>query len=125
MEHIMLENSLHKKSGFRHFGFDNPSPSDNNPVYGYEMWVVIPDNFDVPDPLVIKQFNGGLYASISTKMSEIGERWQQLCNWVKDSNKYDVDFSFQCLEECIDFETFISGDDNAQQLDLLEPIKLK
>lgn len=125
MKKFILDNSLHKKSGFRHFGFNNPCPSENNPVYGYEIWVTIPEDFDVPKPLVKKQFEGGLYASINTKMGEIGERWQQLYNWVKNSDKYDVDFSFQWLEECIDFESFISVDENAQQLDLLEPIKLK
>lgn len=125
MNKYVLKNSLHKKSGFRHFGFNNPSPSENSPVYGYEIWVAIPADFDVPKPLVKKQFEGGLYASITTKMGEIYERWQQLSNWVIHSDKYDADFSCQCLEECIDFETFISGDENAQQLDLLEPIKLK
>lgn len=125
MNKFILENSLHKKSGFRHFGFNNPSPSENNSVYGYEIWVAIPVDFDVPKPLVKKQFEGGLYASITTKMGEIGECWQQLYNWAINNDKYDVDFSFQWLEECNDFETFISGDENAQQLDLLEPIKLK
>jgi DNA-binding transcriptional MerR regulator/predicted transcriptional regulator YdeE len=124
MNKFVLENSLHRKSGFRHFGFNNPSPSENNPVYGYEMWVAIPENFEVHEPLVKKQFGGGLYASISTKMGEIGDRWQQLYNWAKNNDKYDVDFSFQWLEECTDFETFISGDESAQQLDLLEPISL-
>jgi predicted transcriptional regulator YdeE len=89
------------------------------------MWVAIPAGFDVPEPLVKKEFEGGLYASVATKMGEIGERWQQLYNWVLSSDRYAVDFSFQWLEECIDFETFISGNENAQQLDLLEPIKLK
>ncbi|MBU5677680.1 effector binding domain-containing protein [Alkaliphilus sp. MSJ-5] len=125
MNKFILENSLHKKSGFRHFGFNNPSPSENNPVYGYEIWVSIPEDFNVPKPLEKKQFEGGLYASITTKMGEIGERWQQLYSWVKNNDKYDVDFSFQWLEECSDFETFISSDESAQQLDLLEPIKLR
>jgi len=125
MNKFVLKNSLHKKSGFRHFGFNNPNPSINSPVYGYEMCVVIPADYDVPKPLVKKQFDGGLYASIPTKMGEIGERWQQLYEWVKNSDKYEVDSGFQCLEECIDFETFISGDENIQQLDLLEPIKCK
>lgn len=124
MNKFILENSLHRKSGFRHFGFNNPSPSENNPVYGYEMWVAIPEDFEVHEPLVKKQFGGGLYASISTKLGEIGDRWQQLYNWAKNNDKYDVDFSFQWLEECTDFETFISGDESAQQLDLLEPISL-
>lgn len=29
---FVLDNSLHKESGFRHFGFNNPNPSENNPV---------------------------------------------------------------------------------------------
>jgi hypothetical protein len=121
---FVLDNNLHKRSGFRHFGFNNPSPKDGNPVYGYECWVTVPDDFDVPEPLVKKHFNGGLYASISTYMNEIGERWQMLYDWCKNSDKYDVDFSFQWLEECsMDFETFVSGKE--QQLDLLEPIKLR
>ena len=125
---FVLENNLHKRSGYRNFGFNNPSPSEGKSVYGYEMWVTIPESFDVPKPLVKKQFNGGLYASISTQMNEIGERWQLLYNWCKNNDKFDVDSSLQCLEECsMDFETFISGNDAGlvNQLDLLEPIKLK
>ena len=125
---FVLDNNLHKRSGYRNFGFNNPSPADGNPVYGYEMWVTVPDDFVVPEPLVKKQFGGGLYASVSTTMSEIGERWKMLYNWCKDSDNYEVDFSVQCLEECsMDFEMFISEQvaDGIKQLDLLEPIKHK
>ena len=125
---FVLENNLHKRDGYRFFGFNNPSPSEGNPIYGYEMWVTIPNDFTVPEPLVKKQFIGGLYASISTRMNEIGERWQLLYNWCKDNDKYDTDFSFQWLEECcMDFEVFISdaSSDREKQLDLLEPIRLK
>ena len=125
---FVLENNLHKRDGYRFFGFNNPSPSEGNPVYGYEMWVTIPDDFAVPEPLEKKQFSGGLYASISTHMNEIGERWQLLYNWCKDNDKYDIDFSFQWLEECcMDFEVFISDNvsDSEKQLDLLVPIRVK
>ena len=124
---FVLENNLHKRSGFRHFGFNNPSPGEGSPIYGYEMWVTIPDDFEVPAPLEKKQFGGGLYASVPTNMNEIGERWGQLYHWCENSNKYDVDFSHQWLEECMDFKAFISDevDDSAKQLDLLHPIKEK
>ncbi|MCL2003604.1 MAG: effector binding domain-containing protein [Oscillospiraceae bacterium] len=125
---FVLENHLHKRDGFRFLGFNNPSPSQDSPVYGYEMWVTVPEGFDVPEPLVKKHFGGGLYASVSTHMNEIGERWGLLHNWVESSGKYEVDFSFQWLEECcMDFETFISDSvpDSEKQLDLLEPVKLK
>ena len=125
---FVLENNLHKRSGYRNFGFNNPSPSAGSPAYGYEMWVTIPEDFDVPQPLKKKQFGGGLYASISTNMNEIGERWYLLYEWCKHSEKYAVDSALPCLEECtMDFETFITEQvsDGEKQLDLLEPIKLK
>ena len=125
---FVQKNKLHKRSGYRFFGFNNPSPAKENPVYGYEMWVTIPENLDVPQPLVKKQFSGGMYASISTHMNEIGERWKLLYDWCKTSDKYEVDRSLQWLEECaMDFETFISDQvsDSEKQLDLLAPIKLK
>ena len=92
------------------------------------MWVTIPNDFNVPAPLVKKQFGGGLYASISTTMSEIGERWRLLYEWCNNSDKYEADLSYQWLEECtMDFEAFISEhiSDREKQLDLLEPIKIK
>jgi DNA-binding transcriptional MerR regulator/DNA gyrase inhibitor GyrI len=125
---FVLENNLHRRNGYRYFGFNDPNPSAGNPIYGYEMWVTIPDDFRVPQPLVKKQFGGGLYASISTQMNEIGERWKLLNDWCKNNDKYAHDFSFQWLEECsMDFETFVSEKikDSDKQLDLLEPIKLK
>jgi len=125
---FVLDNNLHTRDGYRHFGFNNPSPSGSNPVYGYEMWVTIPEDFIVSAPFVKKQFGGGLYASVPTTMSEIGERWGQLHAWCESSDKYNVDFSHQWLEECsMDFETFISDliPDSEKQLDLLEPIETK
>ena len=125
---FVLENKLHKRSAYRYFGFNNPIPMGGKAVYGYEMWVTIPEDFKVPQPLVKKQFGGGLYASISTQMNEIGERWKLLNEWCESSETCDADFSFQWLEECtMDFETFISDKvrDSDKQLDLLEPIKLR
>lgn len=123
MNSFIFENSLHKRAGFRHFGFNNPSPSEGNPVYGYEIWVTIPEEMDVPAPFEKRYFSGGLYASAPTTLQEIGERWMQLYHWAKNSEEYDVDFSFQWLEECVDFEAFISAPEAKKQLDLLEPIK--
>ena len=125
---FVLSNELHKKSGFRSFGFNNPDPSEDNPTYGYETWVIIPEDFTVPMPFVKKHFNGGLYASISATLNEIGERWTQLYNWCENNDKYEFDASNQWLEELsMDYEEFISEQtsDREKQLDLLMPIKHK
>ena len=123
---FVLENNLHQRSGFRNFGFNNPNPSEGNPVYGYELWATIPDDFEVPAPLEKKQFGGGLYASIPTNMNEIGERWGQLHQWCQSSEAVQPTDSHQWLEECLDFEMFFTGQvDDSGQLDLLHPIKEK
>jgi hypothetical protein len=125
---LVLGNALHKKSGFRSFGFNNPDPSEDSPTYGYETWVTIPEDFNVPAPFIKKHFDGGLYASISATLNEIAERWTQLYEWCENNDKYDVDSSIQWLEELsMDYEEFISEQtsDGEKQLDLLMPIKQK
>ena len=124
---FVLGNNLHKKSGFRSFGFNNPDPSEDSPTYGYETWVTIPDDFDVPAPFVKKQFEGGLFASVSATLTNIGERWIQLYEWCESSDKYACDADKrQWLEELsMDYEEFISEQtpDREKQLDLLIPIR--
>jgi len=123
---FVLENGLHKRSGYRAFGFSNPEPTEDSPVYGYELWVTIPDDFEPPAPLVKKHFGGGLYASISTQLNEVGERWGMLYEWAVQSEKYEGDFSLQWFEEQVmDYETFMSEHvpDSEKQLDLLLPVK--
>jgi len=125
---FVLENNLQNRSGYRSFGFNNPDPSEDSPVYGYELWVTIPEDFDVPTPFVKKQFGGGLYASISAQLNEIGERWESLYEWSTQNSRYEGDFSLQWFEEQVmDYETFMSKQvpDSEKQLDLLLPIKLK
>lgn len=125
MTSFILENNLQEWSGFRHIGFNNPDPTEGNPVYGYEIWIAVPDDFEIPAPLEKKRYEGGLYASISTRIGEIGERWMRLFNWAQTSEKYDCDESRQWLEECVDFDSFLSENEMDRQLDLLVPIRLR
>ena len=125
---FVLENNLHKRSGHRSFGFNNPDPSEDSPIYGYELWITIPKDFEPPAPFIKKQFNGGMYASISAQMNEIGERWEALYKWSTQSEKYEGNFSAQWLEEQVmDYETFMSEQvpDSEKQLDLLLPVKFR
>lgn len=128
---FIVENSLHKKLGFRHFGFNNPDPQEGNSIYGYEMWVVVPEDYVIPEPLYRKEFKGGLFAAIPTQMTVIGERWKELWDWVFNNQKYEADWHPESdrrwLEECIDYNSFNSSeiDEEDKQLDLLAPIKLK
>lgn len=123
---LIVEYSLDKKPGFRQFGFGFNNSSGE---YGYEMLVTVPEDFRVPEPFIRKEFNGGLFAALPTYLTIIGERWDQLNEWLCENEDYELDWHPEILrdylEECIDYKTFSSKEteDSKKQLDLLLPIK--
>lgn len=121
------------KPDLRVFGFNNPCDPNENGEYGYEFWVTIPENMDVPEPLVKKTFPGGLYAAHSIQMGNFHE-WQLLSEWVKNSEDYELDVREPLgmagsLEEHLNTYHYYmhQSPETAQftQLDLLIPIKAK
>ncbi len=119
------------KPDLRMFGFNNPSPVGNE-TYGYEFWVTIPDDLDIPAPLQKKHFEGGLYAAHCIKMGDFHE-WQLLGQWVMSNGEYEYDAREPlgmngCLEEHLNAYSYFAGDEMTAkfvQLDLLTPIKVK
>ncbi|MEG1254276.1 effector binding domain-containing protein [Clostridium sp.] len=125
--------NLHKsKPDLRLYGFNNPCPKDSHEIYGYEFWITIPDDMDVPEPLEKKHFHGGLYAAHCIKMGDFNE-WQLIHDWVDNSDEYTFDHREPLgmggsLEEHLNAYTFYQTDkENAdfKQVDLLIPIKTK
>jgi len=116
----------------RHFGFNAPNPVDETGAHGYEMWVTIPDDMDVPAPLVKKRFEGGLYAAHMIPFGAF-EEWGWLSEWVQNNLKYEGnsgDRGYECmwglLEEHLNYANHALLDDTEPegiQLDLLHPIK--
>ena len=131
MNKFIEDNDILNQSGFRHFGFNDPDPQVGKDEYGYQMWVVINKDMDVPEPLWKIEFDGGLYAGLVTTMDVIGERWKKLWQWSLNNEEYEVDWNPSnyriCLEECMDYLTFNdpSIPFEKKQLDLLTPIKKK
>ncbi len=131
MSKFILDNNIKEMEGFRHFGFNNPNPTEGSSVYGYEMWAVIPNEFDVPAPLWKKEFSGGLFASMVCTIADIGDRWQKLYSWTMESTKYEIDYlpgtDRVGLEETINYDDFNSPKTlpAEMQLDLLIPIKAR
>ena len=120
-----------KLVGFRHFGFNNPDPQEGKSEYGYEIWVTVDKDYEGVNSRIYK---GGLYASITTIMPDIGKTWGKLYNLVKEDDRYDFAYTEpkddgvsdnQWLEECTDYEFFFieESDESSKQLDLLMPIK--
>lgn len=135
---FVLESGLLKiKPDARSFGFDCPQ---GEPVVGeqsrmYEMWVSIPDHMEVPEPLVKRTFDGGLYAAHVLRAWNF-EDWRLLKEWVNASDKYDNDWcsprwissetvAGQGFEETLNFYNFVQKGSKMEdlQLDLLFPIK--
>lgn len=120
------------KPDLRHYGFNHPNPKDETGYHGYEMWVTIPDDMEVPTPLVKKHFAGGLYAAHMIPMGNFNE-WEWLFDWVSKSEKYlfagdikDQEHMCGLLEEHLNYVGHIQLENTEpedMQLDLLMPIR--
>ncbi|HEX2946950.1 MAG TPA: MerR family transcriptional regulator [Clostridia bacterium] len=128
------------KPDARSFGFDCSQGAagigENSHVY--EVWVSVPDNMEIPAPLVRREFSGGLYAAHVLRAWDFQD-WRRLKEWVDASDKYDNDWGSprwespetafgQGFEETLNFYNYIQKHDSEMsylQLDLLFPIKEK
>lgn len=114
----------------RNFGFNNPDGiPDNDDGHGYERWISIPDDLEVPAPLVKKHLDGGLYASHMIPMGEWGDEWIWLHDWVDNSDRYvfrwgTVDGVCGWLEEHLNYWSWNDTEETKiNQVDLMIPIK--
>lgn len=114
----------------RNFGFNNPDGiSDEDPAHGYERWISIPDDMEVPAPLVKKHLEGGIYAAHAIPEGAWDEGWLPLHEWVSNSDRFDFRWETVkgvCgwLEEHLnywDWNKKYNGKMN--QIDLLMPVK--
>ncbi len=135
---VMDSDLLKIKPDARSFGFDCSKEATviGEPSHVYEMWVSVPDDMEIPVPLVKRTFNGGLYAAHVLRAWNF-EDWRLLGEWVNASDKYDNDWGAprwtspetvagQGFEETMNFYNYVqNGQMKDLQLDLLFPIKEK
>lgn len=138
VEKFIKESGLYNiKPDARYFGFNHPNPGIlDGGRHGYEVWVTVPDDMEVPAPLVKKHFEGGLYAALTIRFPDF-QRWGDLARWAEEENElYEPNYSELgdeimggCLEEHLNWvycaHTGQFGTDMGGQLDLLLPIKKK
>ena len=118
------------KPDFRVFGFNHDAPD----CHGYETWITIPKELDVPEPFVKKQFGGGLYGAHMIPFGAC-EEWRWLYEWAEASEEYDIDWRAPepmmggMLEESLNYINRYDNEPEAieggLQLDLLIPIRKK
>ena len=123
------------KPDLRHYGFNAPDPVGESNSHGYEMWVTIPEDMEVPAPLTKKYFQGGMYAAHMINIGDFHE-WEWMFQWIGSSEKYEYRNDTSkggenmngLLEECLNYYGHInsSADPYSEtQLDLLMPVKKK
>ena len=84
----------------RFFGFNNPGPTEGNPVCVFEAWVTVDDAVESNDVVSIKRVAGGLYAVITR--GSIDSAWRLVREhfgpWT-EAKGYEHDGEHQWLEE--------------------------
>lgn len=122
-----------RKPDARVYGFNHPNPREDQEHYGYEVWVTIPEDMDVPAPLTKLYFEGGLYAAHMITMGNFHE-WGWLDAWVNQGNERFAannipdggERMFGLLEEHLNFvHNTHFGVSEPGQIDLLYPVRAK
>lgn len=96
------------------FGFDNPVPQVNEKgeqyaskekPYGYEIWITVPDDYEIKGKLKIKKVEAGVYAVISIKnVMNIGLAWKNLFDWITNNENYNFHPKWKGLTKYFDKE---------------------
>ena len=135
LDQFAMEHALPAaKPDTRHYGFNHPNPKDDSGNHGYEAWLTIPDDWDVPAPLVKKRFEGGLYAAHVISFGNFHE-WAWLLDWAEKSDRYafagdmaDQEHMCGLMEEQLNYLTQLRAGNTEpedMQLDLLMPVKAR
>ena len=93
MDEFVRDSGLLKiKPDTRQLGFEHSTGKDYN---GYEVLVSIPDEMEVPEPLVKKTLRGGMYVAV------LDVNWydyKRVYAWITDSQKYQYDGDFTRID---------------------------
>jgi AraC family transcriptional regulator len=89
----------------RFFGFNNPPPSDESAIYGFEVWMTVGDAAEGDELVRITQVQGGAYVAMGATPEELEtgawERFESLlAPWLRE-NWYEQDRTRQWLQEHI------------------------
>lgn len=124
-----------KKPDARMFGFNHPNPGIlEGDIYGYEDWVTIPEDMQLPEPMVKKRFEGGLYAVLTIHFPEF-QFWENLTQWVDENPDFEANYSELgleimggCLEEHLNWVYHAHlgwKEQEPGQIDLMLPVRRK
>lgn len=75
------------------FGFNNPSPTPDQPHYGYEMWMRVDPDTEPAEGVVVKRVPGSRYVVARCKLHDdprgsVSDVWMSLYEWVQESGSH-------------------------------------
>lgn len=87
----------------RFFGFNTePYPTEENPEFGYDFCVSIPESVNIPDYLYEKRLPGGIYAAFTNEGLKMGELWSRIHKGLSNPEwEWEYDNARHPLEEHI------------------------
>jgi len=91
-EFVRGNNIYQIKPDIRQLGFYHPTGDDND---GFEMCVSIPDEIEVPAPLVKKRLRGGMYV---TALDVNWYDYKRVYAWITNSQMYQYDGDFTRID---------------------------
>jgi DNA gyrase inhibitor GyrI len=73
------------------YGFNNPYPTNENPRYGYELWMNVGADVEPEGNIRIGEFMGGLYAITRCEVrgdpgATIPGAWKRLAEWCREND---------------------------------------
>ncbi|MCL2704028.1 MAG: effector binding domain-containing protein [Defluviitaleaceae bacterium] len=98
-EFVRKSGLLQIKPDLRHFGFEHHLLFSEH--RGYDAMVSIPDDMDVPAPLVKKKLRGGMYAAYTTDIGAV-DSWLGMLAWINDSGKYQFCDTYARIEPAVE-----------------------
>lgn len=107
------------------YGFNNPDPSPGNENYGYEQWIVLPEDVTPGvESVETLDYAGGLYAVMEMPVpgpQHLFAHWQKLAAWREDS-PYLFDRSRPYLEHLLNPESVPAGKFDEMRFRLYLPV---
>jgi len=98
MKKFVKDVDLYKlKPDTRSFGWGNTREGH----WVYDVMVSIPNNLEVPAPLIKTAFPGGLYATYTSNPLDFDDMYNVLEKWVENSSEYEKREDATPLEEAI------------------------
>jgi DNA-binding transcriptional MerR regulator/DNA gyrase inhibitor GyrI len=107
----------------RFFGFNTePYPTKDNPEFGYDFCVSIPENIIIPDYLYEKRLPGGIYAAFICEGIHVGEMWAKIQQGL---NNPEWEWAYDNERDALEEHTGFGVAGGKVKITVLIPVKKK